>query len=54
MGTVNNAFIKTTIPIIVEELGTSDYNTSMNEEYNKGTFVMDAKPMDISWLLSRS
>ena len=51
---MNYTFIKNTIPVIAEELGTSGYNTSMNEECNKGAFVMDAESMDISRLLSRS
>lgn len=54
LGKVNYTFIKNTIPVIAEELGTSGYNTSMNEERNKGAFVMDAESMDISRLLSRS
>ena len=54
LGKVNYTFIKNTIPVIAEELGTSGYNTSMNEERNKGAFVMDAESMEISRLLSRS
>lgn len=34
--------------------GASGYNTSINEERNKGAFVMDAEAMDIDRLLSRS
>lgn len=49
-GKVNYTFMKNTILVIAEELGTSGYNTSMNEERNKGAFVMDAESMDISRL----
>lgn len=54
LGKVNYTFIKNTIPVVAEDLGVSGYNTSMNEERNKGAFVMDAGSMDISRLLSRS
>ena len=47
-------FIKNTIPVVAEDLGTSGYNTVANEERNKGAFVMDAESMDINRLLSRS
>lgn len=50
LGKVNDTFIKNMIPVIAEELGASGYNTSMNEERNKGAFVMDAESMDISRL----
>ena len=53
-GKVNYTFIKNTIPVIAEDLGASGYNTSINEERNKGAFVMDAEAMDIDRLLSRS
>lgn len=50
LGKVNYTFMKNTILVIAEELGTSGYNTSMNEERNKGAFVMDAESMDINRL----
>lgn len=53
-GKVNYTFIKNTIPVVAEDLGTSGYNTAANEEHNKGAFVMDAESMDINRLLSRS
>lgn len=54
LGKVNYTFIKNTIPVVAEDLGASGYNTSINEERNKGAFVMDAEAMDIDRLLSRS
>ena len=54
LGKVNYTFLKNTIPVIAEELGSSGYNTSQNEVRNKGAFVMDAASMDIERLLSRS
>lgn len=54
LGKVNYTFLKNTIPVIAEELGSSGYNTSQNEARNKGAFVMDAASMDIERLLSRS
>ena len=54
MGKVNYTFIKNTIPVVAEDLGTPGYNTAANEERNKGAFVMDAESMDINRLLSRS
>ena len=54
LGKVNYTFIKNTIPVVTEKLGASGYNTRINEERNKGAFVMDAEAMDIERLLSRS
>ena len=54
LGKVNYTFIKNTLPVVAEDLGTSGYNTAANEERNKGAFVMDAESMDINRLLSRS
>ena len=42
------------IPVIAEELGAAGYNTAVNDERNKGAFVMGAEAMDINTLLSRS
>ena len=51
---MNYTFIKNTISVVAEDLGASGYNTSVNEERNKGAFVMNAESMDIDRLLSRS
>ena len=47
-------FVMNTIPVVAEEIVTVAYNTSVNEQRNKGAFVMDASSMDIETLLSRS
>ncbi len=54
LGKVNYTYIKNSITVVAEDLGTAGYNTAVNEERNKGAFVMDAKSMDIDKLLSRS
>ena len=54
IGKTNYTFIKNTISVIAEDIGTSGFNTAINEERNKGAFVMDADAMDINKLLSRS
>lgn len=54
LGEVKHTFIKNTIPVVDEDLDASGYNTSINEERNKGAFVMDAEAMNIDRLLSRS
>ena len=46
--------IKTTIPVVANDLGSAGYNTSVNEERNKGAFVMGSDAMDINTLLTRS
>ncbi len=51
---VNYTYIKNAIPIVAADLGTAGYNTAVNEERNKGAFVMGAESMDIERLLSRS
>ena len=53
-GKTTYTFIKNTIPVIAEELGAAGYNTAVNNERNKGAFVMGAEAMDINTLLSRS
>jgi len=35
-------------------MGTSGYNTKINEERNQGGFIMSSEAMDINNLLSRS
>ena len=47
-------FIKNSIPVVAEDMGTSGYNTKINEERNQGGFIMSSEAMDISNLLSRS
>ena len=42
------------IQLIAEDLGVAGYNTAVNDERNKGAFVMGAESMDIERLLSRS
>lgn len=54
LGKANYTFIKNSIPVIADDLGASGYNTAINEERNKGAFVMGAESMDINKLLSRS
>ncbi|MDO4962367.1 MAG: IS21 family transposase [Eubacteriales bacterium] len=51
---ISYSFIKNTIASVAEEIGSSGYNTRINEERNKGAFVMDSHAGDISNLLSRS
>ena len=53
-GKVTYTTIKNTIPVFAEELGKDGYNTRINEERNKGAFVMDSGASDIETLLSRS
>lgn len=47
-------FIKNSIPVVAEDMGTSGYNTKINEERNQGGFIMSSEAMDINNLLSRS
>jgi hypothetical protein len=54
LGKTTYTSIKNTIPVVADELGASGFNTAMNEERNKGGFVMGADAMDINTLLSRS
>lgn len=54
LGKVHYTFVKNTIPFVAEEIGTTAYNTSANEQKNKGAYVMDASSTDIETLLSRS
>ena len=52
LGKTTYTFIKTTIPVVAEELGSTGYNTAMSEERNKGAFVMSAEAADINTLWS--
>jgi len=54
LGKVTYTFIKNTIPVVADDLGAAGYNTDMNDERNKGAFVMGADATDINTLLSRS
>ncbi|MDY2627796.1 MAG: IS21 family transposase [Lachnospiraceae bacterium] len=51
---VTYTFIKNSIPLVAEELGTSGFNTEENDERNKGAFIMDEEASDTEKLLSRS
>ena len=51
---ISYTFIKNTIPTIAEDIGSAGFNTRINEERNKGAFVMDSHAGDIENLLSRS
>ena len=42
------------IQIVAENLGVAGYNTAVNDERNRGAFVMSAESMDIERLLSRN
>ena len=53
-GKVTYTTIKNTISAFAEELGKNGYNTRLNEERNKGAFVMGSEASDINTLLSRS
>ena len=53
-GKVTYTTIKNTIPAFAEELGSKGYNTHINEERNKGAFIMGSEASDIETLLSRS
>lgn len=51
---ITYTFIKNTIASVAEDIGSAGFNTKLNEERNKGAFVMDAHAGDIDNLLSRS
>ena len=53
-GKVTYTTIKNTIPAFAEELGSKGYNTHINEERNKGAFIMGSEASDIETLLLRS
>lgn len=53
-GHVSYTFIKNTIASVAENIGTAGYNTKLNEERNKGAFVMSPHAGDIDKLLSKS
>ncbi len=47
-------FVKNSIGAIADEIGTAGFNTKLNEERNKGAFVMNAHAGDLKHLLSKS
>jgi hypothetical protein len=51
---ITYSFIKNSISSVAEEIGTAGYNTKLNEERNKGAFVMSSHVGDIDHLLSKS
>jgi hypothetical protein len=54
MNHISYSFIKNSIASVAEEIGTAGFNTRLNEERNKGAFVMSPHAGDIDRLLSRS
>ena len=54
MNKVTYSFVKNTIAVVAEEIGTAGFNTRLNEERNKGAFVMGQQRMDVDTLLARS
>ncbi len=54
LGKTTYTFIKNTVQVVADELGAAGYNTALNDERNKGAFVMGTEAMDINTLLSRS
>ena len=54
LGKTTYTFIKNTIPVVADDLGAAGYNTTANDERNKGAFVMGADATNINTLLSRS
>ena len=54
LGKTTYTFIKNTIPVVADDLGAAGYNTTANDERNKGALVMGADATDINTLLSRS
>lgn len=51
---VSYSFIKNSITAVAEEIGTTGFNTKLNDERNKGAFVMNSHAGDIEHLLSKS
>lgn len=48
------SFIKNSIASTAEEIGTAGFNSELNDERNRGAFIMDPHAGDIDNLLSRS
>jgi hypothetical protein len=51
---ISYSFIKNSIAAVAEDIGTAGFNTKLNEERNKGAFVMNPHSGDIERLLKRS
>lgn len=51
---ISYTFIKNSIAAVAEDIGAKGYNTKLNEERNKGAFILDSHAGDISTLLSKS
>ncbi len=51
---ISYSFIKNSIAAVAEEIGSAGFNTKLNEERNKGAFVMSPHAGDIDRLLSKS
>lgn len=48
------SFIKNLISAVADEIGSAGYNTKLNDERNKGAFVMSPHAGHIDLLLSKS
>jgi len=53
-GHTTYSFVKNTIPQIAEDIGAKGFNTKLNEERNKGAYIMDPHMSDIDNLLKKS
>lgn len=51
---ISYTFIKNSIATVAEEIGSAGFNTKLNDERNKGAFVMSSHAGDIDHLLSKS
>ena len=51
---ISYSFIKNSIAAVGEEIGSAGFNTKLNEERNKGAFVMSPHTEDIDGILSKS
>jgi len=51
---ISYTFIKNTIPAVAEDIGVDGFNTKLNDDRNKGAFIMDSHAGDIENLLSKS
>lgn len=53
-GHATYSFVKNTIPQIAEDIGSKGFNTKLNEERNKGAYIMDPHMSDVDNLLKKS
>lgn len=53
-GKTNYTYIKNSIQDVAEDIGMPEERAKLNEECNKGGYVMSADTMDINHLLSKS